>query len=189
MSSAATQSVKIVRISLEPQRRVIAHRMPHAKSLIPALSQIRTMSHSISTLQRLSAKSLAEKILEEKEATDPTFAVIDVRDDDHLGGHIKGSTNVPSRTLDAMMPTLVRRLKDKETVVFHCMLSQQRGPSAALKYLRQRDTLLKTLADGETAARDQKVYVLDHGFTGWQRTYGPDERLTEGYSKELWEDE
>jgi Cdc25 family phosphatase len=39
------------------------------------------MSHSISSLQRLSAKALSEKILEEKEATDPTFAVVDVRDD------------------------------------------------------------------------------------------------------------
>jgi Cdc25 family phosphatase len=36
---------------------------------------------TIATLQRISAKSLSEKILEEREAKDPTFAVIDVRDD------------------------------------------------------------------------------------------------------------
>ena len=88
-----------------------------------------------------------------------------------------------------MMPTLVRRLKDKQTVVFHCMLSQQRGPSAALKYLRQRDLLLKTLGDGETAVADQKVYVLDRGFGGWQKIYGEDERLTEAYVKDIWQDE
>lgn len=74
-----------------------------------------------------------------------------------------------------MMPSLLRRLQDKKTVVFHCALSQQRGPSAALRYLREK---------GES---DQEVYVLDLGFTGWQQKYGTDERLTEGYRKELWE--
>lgn len=106
---------------------------------------------------------------------------------DYIGGHIKGSTNIPSRQLDAMMPTLVRRLKDKDTVVFHCALSQQRGPSAALRYLRERDGALKAL--GEEAKADQTVCVLDRGFTGWQEEYGEDERLTEGYRKELWVDE
>lgn len=36
---------------------------------------------TIATLKRLSAKSLSEKILEEVNAADPTFAIIDVRDD------------------------------------------------------------------------------------------------------------
>jgi hypothetical protein len=36
----------------------------------------------------------------------------------------------------------VRKLKDKETVVFHCALSQMRGPGAALRYLRERERLL-----------------------------------------------
>lgn len=35
---------------------------------------------------------------------------------------------------------------------------------------------------------DQKIYVLDRGFVGWQEIYGEDERLTEAYSKELWAD-
>lgn len=83
-----------------------------------------------------------------------------------------------------MMPTLIRRLQDKQTVVFHCALSQQRGPSAALRYLRERDDALK--AQGETPRDDQTVYVLDRGFVGWQEAYGGDERLTEGYRKELW---
>lgn len=44
------------------------------------LRSTRTMA-SIATLQRMTAKSLSEKILEEREAKDPTFAIIDVRDD------------------------------------------------------------------------------------------------------------
>lgn len=125
---------------------------------------------------------------------------------DYIGGHIKGSRNVPSRQLDAMMPTLVRQLKDKKTVVFHCSLSQQRGPSAALKYLREKESLSasqsqpdtekkQSLGDAESKNEDkpetavqQQVYVLDRGFVGWQEVYGEDEQLTEGYRKDLWKD-
>lgn len=105
---------------------------------------------------------------------------------DYLGGHIKGGINMPSNTLEYMMPTLVRRLEDKKTVVFHCALSQQRGPSAALNYLREREQMERRKPAGQPA-KPQTVYVLDGGFSGWQGTYGTDERLTEGYSKELWE--
>ncbi|CAF3463177.1 hypothetical protein SNK03_011643 [Fusarium graminearum] len=149
-------------------------------------TQTRTMT-TIASLKRLSAKSLSEKILQEVDATDPTFAVIDVRDNDYIGGHIKGSTNVPAHTLDSMMPTLVRRLKDKKTVVFHCALSQQRGPSAALKYLRERDGLLCSMGEDPKGESGQDVFILDQGFSGWQEVYGEDERLTEGYVKDLWE--
>ena len=109
-----------------------------------------------------------------------------------------------------MLPTLVRQLQDKETVVFHCALSQQRGPAAALRYIRERERIAADLAAAEgkdgmagndasttatTAATtkvprqdSQKVFVLDRGFVGWQEVYGTDERLTEGYRKDLWED-
>jgi Cdc25 family phosphatase len=36
--------------------------------------------------------------------------------------------------------------------------------------------------------KEQKVYVLDRGFVGWQEMYGEDPRLTEGYRKEIWKD-
>ncbi|KAM0284648.1 hypothetical protein ACHAQH_001801 [Verticillium albo-atrum] len=140
---------------------------------------------SLPNLQYISAKNLSEILLAEQAAvTDPTVAVVDVRDDDYLGGHIKGGINMPSATLDVMMPTLVRRMQDKKTVVFHCALSQQRGPSAALKYLREREQMLRR--ENPAALGGQTVYVLDLGFNGWQQVYGEDERLTEGYSKELW---
>jgi Cdc25 family phosphatase len=113
----------------------------------------------------------------------------------------------PSVSLDATMPTLLRKLADKETVVFHCALSQQRGPGAALQYLREREAAAADAAgqktggavEGEkgngdgarvvkgTEVKPQKVYVLDRGFVGWQEVYGLDERLTDAYRKELWE--
>ena len=77
------------------------------------------------------------------------------------------------------MPELVRTLKDKETVVFHCALSQQRGPSAALRYLRERERLspakegevkMVEEVEGEKVpeSKGQTVYVLDGGFVKWQ---------------------
>lgn len=124
---------------------------------------------------------------------------------DYIGGHIKNAQNFPSHTLDATLPTLIRQLEDKATVIFHCALSQQRGPGAALRYIRERDRLRaaqaakvskqknssggeEVQAEAEEKAFEQTVYVLDRGFVGWQEKYGTDERLTEGYRKELWED-
>ncbi|KAI0197994.1 Rhodanese-like protein [Astrocystis sublimbata] len=165
---------------------------------------------TISSLERISASKLAGMLRAADAASTSTstsggagagagvvesgsIAIVDVRDDDHIGGHIRSSLHFPSRSLDATMPTLQRRLADKETVVFHCALSQQRGPSAALQYLRALE------ADGSggggggdggggIGGKKQKVYVLDRGFVGWQEVYGLDDKLTEGYRKELWEE-
>ncbi|TAQ83780.1 hypothetical protein B7494_g7895 [Chlorociboria aeruginascens] len=170
---------------------------------------------TIATLPRLSSNDLSKILLEantsnlDAQAPPEKLAVIDVRDD---GGHIKHSIHVPSQTLDHKIPELVRKLKDKEVVIFHCALSQQRGPSAALRYIRERDRLLgrgprvgeamkKNKEEEEMGAENkgdkdwedvepesQKVYVLDRGFVGWQERFGEDSRLTEGYRKEIWKD-
>lgn len=137
---------------------------------------------------------------------------------DHIGGHIKGSRWVPSHQFDEWLPTLLRQLEDTETVVFHCALSKQRGPSAALKYIREREAQYgaESVAppEGERAERSsdakkeegaasegndsrqdekkapvaQRVCVLRGGFSKWQEAHGPDDRLTEAYVKDLWED-
>lgn len=79
------------------------------------------------------------------------------------------------------MPELIRTLKDKEKVVFHCALSQQRGPSAALRYARERESTL-----GAEESHKQQVYVLEGGFVQWQEKYGKDTRLTEAYAEDIW---
>lgn len=134
---------------------------------------------TIATLPRISRHKLAELV-----RTQPnSLAIIDVRDSDFVGGHIIGCTNVPTHTHDYKMPELVRTLADKETVVFHCALSQQRGPSSALRYLRERERgggavkgegEVKGEAKGEVGGKGegdgkaQKVYVLEGGFVKWQ---------------------
>lgn len=108
---------------------------------------------------------------------------IDWLSTDHVGGHIKASNWVPSSTLDVRLPELLRTLKDKEMVVFHCALSQQRGPSAALRYARERE---RTLSPEEY--QKQEVYVLEGGFVQWQEKYGKDEQLTEAYAEDIWQE-
>jgi rhodanese-related sulfurtransferase len=126
---------------------------------------------------------------------------------------------VPSHQFEEWLPTLLRQLENTKTVVFHCALSKQRGPSAALRYIREREAKFgensvaapegtgnpgqQTMAaaaaaqagerqDGaeeeKTAPVAQKVCVLRGGFQKWQESHGPDERLTEAYVKDLWED-
>jgi len=58
-----------------------------------------------------------------------SFKIVDVRDDDYIGGHIPGTLNIPSRQFGSRVDDLVDELKDNEAIVFTCALSQQRGPN------------------------------------------------------------
>jgi rhodanese-related sulfurtransferase len=187
-----------------------------APSPYHSLHHSRTMSSiSLADLEYISRESLASDFKsQDSPSLPPNTAIVDVRDSDHVGGHIKGSTWVPSSQLDYKTPELIRSLKDKEIVIFHCALSQQRGPSAALRYLREKERLDPTsqaeskndiVEKGEGVQKQgeaeggenkgpagiqvkkQKVYVLKGGFTMWQEKYGQDANLTEGYEKDIWE--
>lgn len=100
------------------------------------------------------------------------------------------------------MPEVLRVNAGKERIVFHCMLSQQRGPKAALAYARARaervgkerretgedaDAKAEGVVDGEGKIGGQQICVLEGGFDNWRRFYAEDEKLTEGYEKDLWE--
>lgn len=171
------------------------------------LQSIHKMSVStanIASLKRISAPDLRTLLLSPQASS---VTVIDVRDDDYIGGHIRNSVHSPSSTLDHQIPELIRKLGQQDVVVFHCSLSQQRGPGAALRYMRERQRRGEKgeVADGgvtgaktgegkggegsEAGKGEQEVYVLDKGFVGWiKEGYGRDERLTEGFRKEVWED-
>ncbi|KAL8946402.1 MAG: hypothetical protein Q9222_007205, partial [Ikaeria aurantiellina] len=102
----------------------------------------------------------------------------------------------PYDTLPALLPTLVRQLADKKMVVWHCSLSQVRGPTAAGMYMKEREKVRQRMegeGEGEKGekggAKEQEVYVLEGGFTAWQALYGEDESLTEGWVRDIWRDE
>jgi rhodanese-related sulfurtransferase len=155
---------------------------------------------TISTLPRITPQALATLVLEKPNK----IAIIDVRDSDHIGGHIKSSEWIPTNQLDVRIPELLRAHRDKEKMVFHCMLSQQRGPNAALKVARAMRDMAekegKEKAGKESNGRTQQgeedeqkkqkmpdVCVLEGGFAAWQARYSENEKLTEGYVKDLWE--
>jgi rhodanese-related sulfurtransferase len=54
------------------------------------------------------------------------YLVVDVRDDDYIGGHITNSRNVPSLTFLDNLDDLVRDFKEIPLVIFHCAFSQIR---------------------------------------------------------------
>jgi rhodanese-related sulfurtransferase len=149
-------------------------------------------THSLPTLKYITNADLSSKLLSTPITPTGPIAIIDVRDSDYIGGHILGCQNVPSGNLDWKMPELVRTLRDKEIVVFHCALSQQRGPSAALRYLRERERMSEKergrKQEGGGEVKEQVVYVLEGGFVKWQEQFGEDTRLTEGYQKDIWQD-
>jgi len=58
-----------------------------------------------------------------------SFQIVDVRDDDYIGGHIPGTLNVPSRQFSSRVEDLIEELKGHDAVIFTCALSQQRGPN------------------------------------------------------------
>ncbi|KAI9774588.1 MAG: hypothetical protein M1840_002837 [Geoglossum simile] len=128
---------------------------------------------TIASVPRITSTELSTLLLrqqqQQQQQQTPTppqsLSIIDVRTTDHIGGHIITSTHVPATSLDHRIPALVRDLKDKKTVVFHCALSHQRGPGAAVQYLRERRRVLGEEKEGE---EEQKVLVLDGGFVQWQ---------------------
>jgi rhodanese-related sulfurtransferase len=132
----------------------------------------------MATIPRYMTREALALLLRESGAGSSSVAVIDVRDEDRVGGHILGSRHVPSTSLDYTMPELVRLLRDKEKVVFHCALSQQRGPRAARRYMEERERTLEKEEKMQQMGKDdqpkserkavQEVYVLDGGFARWQ---------------------
>ncbi|KIY64479.1 Rhodanese-like protein [Cylindrobasidium torrendii FP15055 ss-10] len=109
------------------------------------------------------------------------YLVVDVRDDDFAGGNIKGAKNVPSSTNYDAVESLVRDTKDIKRVVFHCALSQVRGPKAARIYAETRQNMLQ-----EAEPNQPEVLILRDGFTQFQVKYKDDADLIEGWDKEVW---
>jgi rhodanese-related sulfurtransferase len=111
-----------------------------------------------------------------------THQVVDVRDTDYEGGHIKGSLN---QTVDKFEdPETVDKLLDnlkeqgKSTIVFHCQLSRIRGPLAASRTLeRLAVAVAEAAADADTAKPE--ILVLDGGFERFEEAAAKDPELQE----------
>ncbi|KAJ4482284.1 Rhodanese-like domain-containing protein [Lentinula aciculospora] len=110
------------------------------------------------------------------------YLVVDVRDDDYVGGNIVGGVNMPSREFLNNVDLLVKETKDVPLVIFHCALSQVRGPKAARIY---KETRYNVLSETKSASPNI-VLVLRDGFTGFQAKYKDDAKLIENWDKDVW---
>eukprot|EP00897_Mesotaenium_endlicherianum_P007547 jgi/Mesen1/6820/ME000035S06206 len=89
---------------------------------------------------------------------DKNFVVVDVRDErSDEGAHIAGSKHYASAAFDESVNKLLDDVKGKDKVIFHCALSQVRGPTCARAFLEKLQ---------ETPGAPD-VYVLQRGFNGW----------------------
>ncbi|KAK9127530.1 hypothetical protein Syun_016327 [Stephania yunnanensis] len=130
----------------------------------------------------------------------PNIAIVDVRDDErNYDAHIAGSLHYASGTFLEKIPNLIQEVKGKDTLVFHCALSQEharyskkliysilfvikasllpenlfvRGPSCARK-------LVKYLEEIKKDSGIENVLVLEHGFNGWESSGRPVCRCTD----------
>ncbi|SGZ49936.1 CIC11C00000005614 [Sungouiella intermedia] len=139
--------------------------------------------YSFSDLQFVYSKTLRQWLGSGSPTGSGKLAIVDVRDSDYVGGHIKGCWHYPAGNFHETLPQLRQRLVENEIddVVFHCALSQVRGPKSALRFLRS----LESANDSQLDL--MKVWVLQGGFTSWQGHYGEDATVTEDYAKDLWQ--
>ncbi|WFD19088.1 protein-tyrosine-phosphatase [Malassezia caprae] len=71
-----------------------------------------------------------------------------------------------------------------DNVVFHCALSQQRGPKAARIYREVRDA---TCTPESVASQAQEVLVLRDGFGYFGPKFKQDPQLVEDWDEESWQ--
>ncbi|KAF0720788.1 Aste57867_67 [Aphanomyces stellatus] len=84
-------------------------------------------------VERITARELAAILKNPAEKNN--VRIIDVRDDDFQGGHIRGAINLPEDHFqdDDEVDNIVEEFKDVPTVVFHCMMRQAHA-SPTLKF-------------------------------------------------------
>ncbi|KAF9363378.1 hypothetical protein BGX34_004285 [Mortierella sp. NVP85] len=127
------------------------------------------------------------------------YLIIDVRDDDYVGGHIPGSINYPSQELPERLPELIKAHQDVPDLYFHCALSQVRGPKAARRWSEavEKNQATQQLTEIEVAqvqaanqsGLTQRIHVLRGGFGQWQQKYKDQGHLLEDYQAEYWTEE
>ncbi|XVF07837.1 hypothetical protein REPUB_Repub06bG0174100 [Reevesia pubescens] len=97
----------------------------------------------------------------------PNVAIIDVRDDERsYDGHIAGSLHYASGTFTDKISNLIQDVNGKDTLVFHCALSQVRGPTCARR-------LANHLEEMKEGTGIKNILVLERGFNGWEASGRP----------------
>ncbi|PWW76566.1 hypothetical protein C7212DRAFT_319863 [Tuber magnatum] len=107
------------------------------------------------------------------------FALVDLRRNDHEGGTIKTSINLPAQSMHPSIPTLYTLFSSAgiSAVVFYCGSSQGRGSRAASW---MQDYI------NEKGDKDMKSFALEGGIKGWVKEGGKLLEMIDGYEEEAW---
>ncbi|KAF1332079.1 Rhodanese-like protein, partial [Globisporangium splendens] len=102
--------------------------------------------------------------------------IIDVRGDDFKDGHITTAVSHPEPDFhdDEKVDALVEQYKHEDTIVFHCQMSQVRGPFCARRFIARLDAVL-----GENADKKPNVQVLTGGYKDFSEQFKDDTELLE----------
>ncbi|RUP46182.1 Rhodanese-like domain-containing protein [Jimgerdemannia flammicorona] len=129
----------------------------------------------------IESDEVAAMVLDNTLKSGKDYLVVDVRDDDFEGGHIPEAIHIRSSILLDKLDDLVNEYANVPKIVFHCVMSQVRGPKSAQMY---KETL--SLNGIQT---QQQVYVLRGGFRQWQARFKNDPDMIADYRPELWASE
>ncbi|KAJ2509384.1 Cdc25 phosphatase Ibp1 [Coemansia sp. RSA 2049] len=145
----------------------------------------------MSVPERLAADELAALVRDKDKVPGTDYVVIDVRDEDFKVGHIPGAVNVPAHEIRGNTSRLLSEYGGVPIVVFHCALSQVRGPKSARIYKEAvAEALEATASAGGGPLAAQKVYVLTGGFVAWAYRFKDAEpELVAAFDQQLWNDE
>ncbi|KAJ8586545.1 Rhodanese-like protein [Rhizopogon salebrosus TDB-379] len=127
-------------------------------------------------VQGMTGTELA-KLIKSAKVPGEDYLIVDVRDEDWRGGNIKNSRNYPSQRFTLDVDDLIKRTKDIPVMIFHCQLSQERGPKAARMY----EGTCRALHDTSPT-----VYVLQGGFVQFGESYKDDPELVENWREVIW---
>ncbi|TPX71701.1 hypothetical protein SpCBS45565_g00901 [Spizellomyces sp. 'palustris'] len=138
----------------------------------------------------IDAEDLASLVRDPTKTPGKDYVVVDVRGEDFGFGNIPGVVNIPSHEFLDHPRDFIEPLNSVPKVIFHCALSQVRGPKCANHY-QQVSAVVRgqqeAAKEGEGAP--QEVLILRGGFQNWQNLYAKESDLVENYNAQFWKDE
>ena len=129
----------------------------------------------------LSPDELESRLLDHDKSG--SVLVVDVRDDDAVGGNIKGALHLwdSSDWENVSMPRLITEIATRkpDLVVFHCMESLRRGPRCAKR-------LFTYLQINERLDKHPDIRILTGGADRWIRKHYKNPALVENFCDDYW---
>jgi arsenite methyltransferase len=102
-------------------------------------------------------------------------AVIHVRKNDLIGGHVRGCFQHPVQTFHDELPVFHAEFHDKGKLIFYCQSSKGRAPRCARWY--QNFLQEKTL---EVKTEKEEILVMEGGIKAFKVAFASEKDLMEG---------